>query len=86
MVILALLATLVVPKVLGQLDKARISKAKTDIRGYETALNMFRLGQFQVPDNRPGPRSARQEADRSFDSQLEGRRLYSKADEGSLGL
>jgi general secretion pathway protein G len=54
MVILALLATLVVPKVLGELDKARISKAKTDIRGYETALNMFRLDNFKYPTTDQG--------------------------------
>jgi general secretion pathway protein G len=54
MVILALLATLVVPKVLGELDKARVSKAKTDIRGYETALNMFRLDNFKYPSTDMG--------------------------------
>ena len=54
MVILALLATLVVPKVLDSLDKARVSKAKTDIRGYETALNMFRLDNFKYPTTDEG--------------------------------
>ena len=54
MVILALLATLVVPKVLGELDKARVSKAKADIRGYETALNMFRLDNFKYPSTDMG--------------------------------
>jgi general secretion pathway protein G len=54
MVILALLATLVVPKVLDSLDKARVSKAKTDIRGYETALNMFRLDNFKYPTTDQG--------------------------------
>ena len=54
MVILALLATLVVPKVLDQLDKARVSKAKTDIRGYEAALGMFRLDNFKYPTTDQG--------------------------------
>src|SRR5258705_9914000 len=54
MVILALLATLVVPKVLEQLDRARVDKAKTDIRGYETALNMYRLDNFRYPTTDQG--------------------------------
>jgi general secretion pathway protein G len=54
MVILALLATLVVPKVLSQLDKARVDKAKSDIRGYETALNMYRLDNFKYPTTDQG--------------------------------
>jgi len=54
MVILALLATLVVPKVLESLDKARVDKAKSDIRGYETALNMFRLDNFRYPSTDQG--------------------------------
>ncbi|MDW8259058.1 MAG: type II secretion system protein GspG, partial [Gammaproteobacteria bacterium] len=42
-VIIGLLAAFVVPRVLGQADKARIVKAQGDIQKLETALAMYRL-------------------------------------------
>jgi general secretion pathway protein G len=42
-VILGILAGLVVPRFLDEPDKAKKTKAVTDIRGIEQALNMFKL-------------------------------------------
>ena len=42
-IILGLLAGLVLPRVLGQEEKARISAAKTQIRAIEGALDAFKL-------------------------------------------
>lgn len=42
-IILGLLAGLVLPRVLGQEEKARISAAKTQIRAIEGALDSFKL-------------------------------------------
>lgn len=52
--ILGLLATIVVPKVVGSTDKARISKAKQDIAGLESALTMYRLDNFFYPTTDQG--------------------------------
>lgn len=48
-VILGILASIVAPAVIKRIDEARITKAKSDIRGYETALNLFRLDNFRYP-------------------------------------
>jgi general secretion pathway protein G len=53
-VILGLLAAIVAPNVIGQLDRATVSKAKQDIRAYETALNLFRLDNFRYPTTEQG--------------------------------
>jgi general secretion pathway protein G len=42
-IILGLLAGLVLPRVLGQEEKARINAAKTQIRAIESALDAFKL-------------------------------------------
>lgn len=41
--ILGLLATLVAPKIIGRTDEARRTKAATDIKGIEQALQLFKL-------------------------------------------
>jgi general secretion pathway protein G len=41
--ILGLLATLVVPKIIGKSDEARAVKAKADTKAIEEALHMFKL-------------------------------------------
>ena len=41
--ILGLLVTLVAPKIIGKTDTARATKAAADIKGIETALQMFKL-------------------------------------------
>jgi len=53
-VIIGLLAAVVGPKVFGNVDKANISKVKTDIRGLESALNMYKLDNFSFPSSDQG--------------------------------
>lgn len=48
-VILAILASIVAPAVIRRIDDAQIAKAKSDIRAYETALNLFKLDNFRYP-------------------------------------
>jgi general secretion pathway protein G len=48
-VILAILASVVAPAVIRRIDDAQIAKAKSDIRAYTTALNLFRLDNFKYP-------------------------------------
>jgi len=53
-VILGILAAIVAPNVIGQLDRAAVAKAKQDIRAYETALNLYRLDNFKYPTTDQG--------------------------------
>jgi general secretion pathway protein G len=63
-VILAILASIVAPQIINRIDDAQISKAKQDIRMYETALDLFRVDNFRYPSTELGLESlARQPAD-----------------------
>lgn len=53
-VILAILATLVVPRVMGRPDEARMVKAKQDIQAIESALNLYKLDNFVYPSTDQG--------------------------------
>src|SRR3974390_899076 len=53
-VILAVLGALVVPNILGKVDTARITAAKTDIRSIGTALDLYRLDNFKYPTTDQG--------------------------------
>ena len=53
-VILGILAAIVVPKVMDNPDKARIAKAKQDIRSLESAMNMYKLDNFNYPSTDQG--------------------------------
>src|ERR1700693_2911756 len=53
-VILAVLGALVVPKILENVDKARVTRAQSDIRGIQTALDMYRLDNFKSPTGEQG--------------------------------
>lgn len=53
-VIIGLLAAIVAPNFIGQIDTAAINRAKTDIRGIETALNLYRLDNFRYPSSAEG--------------------------------
>jgi len=44
-----ILAALVAPNVIRRIDDARVTKAKQDIRAYETALNLYRMDNFRYP-------------------------------------
>jgi general secretion pathway protein G len=53
-VILGILAALVVPNILGNVDTARITAAKQDIKAIEGALDMYRLDNFTYPTAQQG--------------------------------
>jgi general secretion pathway protein G len=53
-VIIGLLAAIVAPSFIGQIDTAAVNRAKTDIRGIETALNLYRLDNFRYPSTTEG--------------------------------
>ena len=53
-VIIGLLAALVVPRYMGQVDTANVNRVKGDIRGIETALNLYRLENFRYPSTSEG--------------------------------
>ena len=53
-VILAVLGALVVPKILENVDKARVTRAQSDIRAIQTALDMYRLDNFKYPTTEQG--------------------------------
>ncbi len=53
-VILAVLGALVVPQVLDKVDKARVTRAQSDIRAISTALDLYRLDNFKYPTSEQG--------------------------------
>jgi general secretion pathway protein G len=53
-VILAVLGALVVPKILENVDKARVTRAQSDIRAIQTALDLYRLDNFKYPTTELG--------------------------------
>jgi len=53
-VILSILAAVIVPKVMDRPDTAREVKAKTDIRALESALNLYKLDNFNYPSTEQG--------------------------------
>jgi general secretion pathway protein G len=53
-VILGILAAVVVPKIMGRPDDARIAKAKQDVRVLESALNLYKLDNFYYPSTQQG--------------------------------
>ena len=53
-IIIGILAAIIAPNVIGRIDDAQITKAKSDISALEGALNMFRLDNFQYPTTEQG--------------------------------
>jgi general secretion pathway protein G len=53
-VILAVLGALVVPRILENVDKARVTRAQSDIRAIQTALDLYRLDNFKYPTTEQG--------------------------------
>jgi len=53
-VILSILAAVIVPKVMDRPDTAREVKARTDIRALESALNLYKLDNFNYPSTEQG--------------------------------
>ena len=52
--ILAILAAVVAPKILGKPEKARIVKASQDIQSIETSMDLYRLDNFSYPTTADG--------------------------------
>lgn len=53
-VIIGLLAAIVAPNLIGNIDTAAINRARQDIRSIETALNLYRLDNFRYPSTEDG--------------------------------
>ncbi len=56
-VIIGLLAAVIVPQLMGNVDQARVAKARQDIQAIETALTMFRLDNSKYPTTDQGLKS-----------------------------
>ncbi|MGD9732214.1 MAG: type II secretion system major pseudopilin GspG [Desulfamplus sp.] len=56
-VILGILASLIVPRLMGRTDEARVIKAKVDISAIETALKLYRLHNGNYPSTEQGLRA-----------------------------
>ncbi|MEO6153957.1 MAG: type II secretion system major pseudopilin GspG [Croceibacterium sp.] len=52
--IIALVAALIVPNVIGRPDQARVTVAKTDLRTISSALKMYRLDNGDYPSTQQG--------------------------------
>jgi general secretion pathway protein G len=53
-VIIGLLAAIIAPNVIGNIDKALVTRTQGDIRSIETALNLYRLDNFRYPTTDEG--------------------------------
>jgi len=53
-IILGILAAVVVPRFLDKPDEAKVTKAKTDMKGIETALGMYKLDNGYFPATEQG--------------------------------
>lgn len=53
-VIIGLLAAIVAPNLMGNIDTAAVNRARQDIRSIETALNLYRLDNFRYPTTDAG--------------------------------
>lgn len=53
-VILGILASLVTPQIMGNVDKALTQQAKTDMKSIETALKLYKLDNFSYPSTEQG--------------------------------
>lgn len=53
-IIIGILAAIVAPNVIGNVDKANATKARTEIRALESALKLYRLDNFQYPSSEQG--------------------------------
>jgi general secretion pathway protein G len=53
-VIIGLLAAMITPNILRQLDRAEINRARQDIRAIESALSLYRLDNYRYPSTEEG--------------------------------
>jgi len=52
--IIAILATVVVPRVIGRVGDARVARAKSDVQALRTALDTYKLDNFSYPSTAQG--------------------------------
>jgi general secretion pathway protein G len=72
-VIIAILGALIAPQILSRVDEARVTKAAADIRTLGTALDLFRMDNFQYPTTDQGLEAlSRRPADPSIRNWKEG--------------
>ena len=48
-VIIGLLAAVILPNVFGNVEKAQVTKAKSDLQAIEAGLTMYKLDNFKYP-------------------------------------
>ena len=53
-IIIGILAAIVAPNVIGRVDDANVTKAKSEIRVLESALKFYRLDNFNYPTTEQG--------------------------------
>ncbi|QMU60761.1 MAG: type II secretion system protein GspG [Gammaproteobacteria bacterium] len=53
-VIIGLLAAVIAPNIFGQVEKARLNRALSDLRALESSLNLYRLDNFNYPTTDQG--------------------------------
>ncbi len=53
-VILGILATVIVPKIMDNPDKARVVKARNDVQAIKSALQIYKLDNFNYPSTEQG--------------------------------
>ena len=53
-IIIGLLAAIVAPNVIGNVDVARVEKAKADIRAIESQMRFYKLNHFTYPTTEQG--------------------------------
>ena len=64
-VILAILAAVIAPRVIGRVDESRVTESKVQIKNFETALKMYRLDNGKYPTTSQGlSRSGRKAQDK----------------------
>ncbi len=53
-VIIGLLATMILPRVLGRQEEAFVAKARSDIRALSSALKLYKLDNYKFPNTSEG--------------------------------
>jgi len=53
-VILGILAAIIAPRIIGRTDEARVTKAKVQIKNFETALKLYKLDNGIYPTTEQG--------------------------------
>jgi general secretion pathway protein G len=62
-VIIGLIGGMVVPNLMGNMDKAEIKKAVSDISALETSLTMYKMDNYKYPNTEQGLEALTQETD-----------------------